>query len=509
MNIQLQKQDIDQKASVAVPKGISAARGDAIERPVLKTYDRLRLGEIPQLKKLPPEIAAGIDLVARVLPFKVNQYVINNLIDWKAAPDDPIFRLNFPMLDMIAPEDAHQLSTLLSEKASEATFDALVDQLRMKMNPHPADQRLNSPFLDDSLLSGVQHKYTETVLFFPKQGQTCHAYCTFCFRWPQFIQGSSLKFEASDAEQLHSYLRQHEEVTDLLLTGGDPMVMNTRRLQQYLQPFVDGDLQHVQTIRIGTKALTYWPHRFLTDPDSDDLIKLFRDLRDAGRNVALMAHINHWREIEPEPAQMAVHRLKQAGVVIRSQAPVLQHINDDAEIWRRNWLDQTRLGIVPYYMFLERDTGPKHYFQVPIARALQIHRDATSQVSGISRTARGPTMSTSPGKVEVVGTIELAGEKYFILTFAQARNTDWLRKPFLAKYSETACWLDHLEPPNGESAFFFARQYEELMAGKARKLEQTHEPGKDRRMPLLVSGNDGMSQIFTEADTAAVAANTP
>jgi hypothetical protein len=118
-------------------------------------------------------------------------------------------------------------------------------------------------------------------------------------------------------------------------------------------------------------------------------------------------------------------------------------------------------------------------------------------------------MSTSPGKVEVVGTIELAGEKYFILTFAQARNTDWLRKPFLAKYSETACWLDHLEPPNGESAFFFARQYEELMAGKARKLEQTHQPGKDRRMPLLVSGNDGMSQIFTEADTAAVAANTP
>jgi KamA family protein len=438
--------------------------------PKMTAFDYRKVNTIPQFSRLPAELADGIRLAARVFPFKVNEYVVNQLIDWTNIPDDPLFRLTFPHLDMLDPEDAEELRRLVDSYAEEADINALVDQIRAKMNPHPSDQAINIPTFGNVRLEGVQHKYPETVLFFPKQGQTCHSYCTFCFRWPQFIQGPTHKFASQDAAVLHDYLRVNQQVSDVLFTGGDPMVMGARRLGEYLEPLLRDDLHHVQNIRIGTKALSYWPYRFLTDEDSDSLIELFRKLVDHGKHVALMAHISHWRELVPEPFQQAAKRLQRIGVVIRSQSPILRHINNDAEIWRRSWREQVRLGIVPYYMFVERDTGAHRYFGVPLARALAVYQAALSTVSGISRTARGPVMSASPGKIQVLGTIELSGSKYFILNFLQARRAEWLSRPFLARYSETASWINELSPPNPEDSFFFEHSYRALYAQEYARL---------------------------------------
>jgi KamA family protein len=439
-------------------------------RPKLTVYDHRKINTIAQLSRLPAELADGIRLAARVFPFKVNDYVLNTLIDWTNVPDDPLFRLTFPHPDMLDPDDAEQLRCLVERGAKENEIAVLVDQIRSRMNPHPSDQAINIPTFGDVKLEGVQHKYPETVLFFPKQGQTCHSYCTFCFRWPQFVQGSAHKFASQDAATLHDYLRANRQVTDVLITGGDPMVMGTRRLGEYLEPLLSEDLRHIQNIRIGTKALSYWPYRFLTEDDSDDLIALFRKLVDNGKHIAVMAHISHWRELATAPFQEAVKRLQQAGVVIRSQSPILRHINDDAEVWRRSWRDQVRLGIVPYYMFVERDTGAHRYFGVPLARALSIYQSALSTVSGIARTARGPVMSASPGKIQVIGTIELSGSRYFLLNFLQARRTEWLSKPFLARYSETASWINELSPPNSGEQFFFEQSYRALFAQEHARL---------------------------------------
>ena len=110
--------------------------------------------------------------------------------------------------------------------------------------------------------SGLQHKYRETVLFFPAHGQTCHAYCTFCFRWAQFIGDEDLKFANKEVDQLVRYLRQHPEVSDVLFTGGDPMVMKAKVLERYIRPILeDPELEHIWTIRIGTKSVAYWPQR--------------------------------------------------------------------------------------------------------------------------------------------------------------------------------------------------------------------------------------------------------
>lgn len=443
-----------QPAAVA-PAALPPAQ--AFRRPVF--YSNHKLAEVPQLGLLPPDLVKGIRLAALVFPVKLNTYVLENLVDWRSAPDDPMFRLVFPHPDMLDPEDRERLAALVAAQAPEDEIAAEVNRIRETMNPHSSDQRANVPLFGGEAVEGVQHKYAETVLFFPKQGQTCHSYCSFCFRWPQFVSTGMGKFEAEDAAGLQAYLRAHPEVSDLLVTGGDPMVMTARRLAAYLEPLLHPDFRHVRSIRIGSKALTYWPHRFLAEKDSADLLALVARLSEAGKHVAVMAHVNHWRELEPEPVQEAVAALRRAGATIRTQSPVLRHINDDARTWQRNWADQVSLGMVPYYMFVERDTGANAYFGVPLARVLSIYQQATGGLSGLGRTARGPVMSAGPGKVQVLGRILVRDREHFVLSFLQARRREWLHRPFLARYSPSAAWLTELEPPEGEGGFFFEESY--------------------------------------------------
>ena len=293
------------------------------------------------------------------------------------------------------------------------------------------------------------------MLFFPSQGQTYHSYCTFCFRWAQFVGNTNLRISAREVATLHEYLQSHKEITDLLVTGGDPLVMKTSRLEEYLRPLTGREFEHVQTIRIGTKSLTFWPYRFVTDPDADGVLRLFSDLIRAGKHIAVMAHFEHGREMEGRVVREAVRRILDRGAVIRTQAPVLRHINDDAEVWASMWRNQVHMGIVPYYMFVERDTGARRYFELSLERAWQIYRGTIQRVSGLGRTARGPSMSAFPGKDEVQGVTEIRGEKVFALRFIQARNPDWVQRPFFAKYDPEATWLDQLRPAFGEDKFFF------------------------------------------------------
>ncbi|WP_068639440.1 KamA family radical SAM protein [Thauera butanivorans] len=447
---------------------IEQATHAAFEPVPFKVYTQRDLDRIVQLGRLSAERRFEMKVVSSVLPFRVNQYVIDELIDWSNIPADPIFQLTFPQRGMLAPEHFDRIAALLRKGADKAELDQAIAEVRHELNPHPADQmEMNMPRDEHgNRLDGIQHKYRETVLFFPSQGQTCHSYCTFCFRWAQFVGDKELRIAASEAKTLHDYLRRNGEVTDLLFTGGDPMVMKTRHLRDYLEPLLKPEFDHIQTIRIGTKALTFWPHRFLGADDADDLIRLLTQLAEAGKHVALMAHYNHWKELDTEAAQAAIQRIRSTGAVIRAQGPLLAHINDDPAVWAKMWKLQVRLGIVPYYMFAERDTGARAYFEVPLARAWEIYREAMQQVSGLGRTARGPSMSASPGKVEIQGVAEIAGEKVFVLRFIQGRNPDWVQRPFFARYDEEATWLHHLKPAFGEEKWFWEDEYEAIRSDK-------------------------------------------
>ncbi|MBW1926739.1 MAG: lysine 2,3-aminomutase, partial [Deltaproteobacteria bacterium] len=228
-------------------------------------------------------------------------------------------------------------------------------------------------------------------------------------------------------------------------------------LKAYMEPLLHPQFDHIHTIRIGTKSLSYWPYRYVSDSDADDLLRLMEHMVNAGKHVAIMAHYNHWQEMETPIARKAIRRIRGTGAIIRSQSPIVAHINDDPEVWARMWRTQVHLGIVPYYMFIARNTGACHYFEVPIARACEIYHNALQKVSGLGRTVRGPSMSAGPGKIEIQGIAKINNEKVFVLRFIQGRNPDWVQRPFFARFDPEATWLSHLRPAFGAEKFFYER----------------------------------------------------
>ncbi len=425
-----------------------------------KAYNLYNYKNIAEVASLSNEMIEAIEVVGRVLPFKTNSYVIENLIDWSNIPNDPMFTLTFPRKEMLAASDYNKIKSLLDSQASKSEIDNAVKEIRLTLNPNPAGQAYNIPIFNGQKLDGVQHKYRETVLFFPPQGQGCHAYCTFCFRWPQFAKLDDLRFEMKRTELLYDYLESQPLVTDLLITGGDPLIMPTKQLIAYIEPLLTDKFNHIRTIRIGTRALTYHPYRFTDEKDSEELMQLFRRVVESGRNLAIQVQINHPVELSTPQAERAIKAILATGAQIRSQSPLLNHINADATIWTAMWRRQADLGIIPYYMFVVRDTGSKSFFEVPLEKGANIYRDAYSSISGICRTVRGPSMSSDPGKIEIVGITEVAGKKAFVLRFLQGRNPDWVGRPFFAKYDPKATWLDDLRPLEGEDKFFFEQDDE-------------------------------------------------
>jgi len=335
-----------------------------------KSYSLRNYIEIPQIENLSRGDKKVIEIIGSILPFKTNNYVIDKLINWENIPNDPIYTLTFPRKEMLKPEHFDKVEQLISSGKDKDIINNAIYNVRMELNPHPAGQKHNVPKIDGIELTGVQHKYRETVLFFPSQGQTCHAYCTFCFRWPQFVK--------------------------------------------------------------------------------------------SGKNLAIMAHFNHPIELSTNEVRDAMQRIRSTGAQIRSQSPLLKHISDSSAVWADMWGKQVNLNCIPYYMFLARDTGAQHFFEIPLVDAWEIFRNAYQRVSGVCRTVRGPSMSATPGKVQVLGISEVNHEKVMVLRFLQGRIPDWAARPFFAKYDNKAVWLSQLKPAFGEEKFFFEEELDKI-----------------------------------------------
>jgi KamA family protein len=447
----------------------------------MRFYGLRDIDNLPHLQNLSDEAKFQIKVVSHVLPFRTNNYVIEELIDWNNVPDDPIFRLTFPQAEMLDNEHFSLIADAINNNLPPEKIKKIANKIRFELNPHPAGQMtINVPLVDNEPIMGVQHKYKETCLVFPSSGQTCHAYCTFCFRWAQFIGDSDLKFATDESMKFQKYIRENKQLTDILFTGGDPMVMSPAKLAVYILPLLEPEFDHIRNIRIGTKSIGYWPYKYVSDKDSADLLRLFERVIASGKHLAIMAHFSHGVELETPIAHEAIRLIRSTGAEIRSQSPVLRNINDSSEVWIEMWKEQIKQGIIPYYMFVERDTGAKQYFELPLVDAFDIFRNAYKSLSGLSRTVRGPSMSAFPGKIVIEGISEVYGEKVFVLNFLQARNPDWVRRPFFAKYSETATWLDDLVPAFGEQKFFYEDELKEIVKKReslksSYYLESVHE----------------------------------
>lgn len=438
------------------------------DSPSLKSTTLANFRELPQIQKLSKETQFEMEVVGNVLPFKTNNYVVEQLIDWDNIPNDSMFVLTFPQKGMLSQEHYKKMEAVLKNNADKIEITKVANEIRLQLNPHPAGQmELNVPTLSDGTkLYGMQHKYKETCLFFPSQSQTCHAYCSFCFRWPQFVGMDEMKFAMQEGQQLVQYVKEHPEITDVLFTGGDPMIMKAKMFSKYVDALIDAKLPNLKTIRIGTKALSYWPYKFLTDSDSQEMLDVFKKITDNGIHLAFMAHFNHITELSTDAVKNAIKKVRETGAQIRTQSPILAHINDDSDMWAKMWTKQVELGCIPYYMFVVRDTGAQHYFGISLVKAQEIFRKAYSSVSGLARTVRGPSMSATPGKVHVIGTATINDQKVMVLRFLQGRNPDWVDIPFFAKYDKNAIWLDDLKPAFSER-FFFDEEMENLKTQKS------------------------------------------
>jgi L-lysine 2,3-aminomutase len=355
---------------------------------------------------------------------------------------------------MLKQEHYEKLKYSIDNNHATSKINQLILDIRMDMNPHPARQMTNIPVLDGEQLKGVQHKYRDIVLFFPSQGQTCHAHCTFCFRWPQFVKELDIKFSMREIEKVAEYIRRNPDINEILFTGGDPLIMDPPTISKYFDALKAANLKNLRNIRFGTKSLTYWPFAFLPQfsDEGQDLLDLFKRITDSGFHLAFMAHFNHPNELDNPVVQEAIYNIRQTGAEIRTQAPVLNHINKSAQTWSAMWKKQVSLGLIPYYMFIERETGPYNYFEIPLAEVYQIYQDAIKETGSFAKTVTGPVMSAAMGKAQIMGVFgnPVTGDKYFMIQYVRHRDYKKTFQPFFMKYSEKATWLTQLEEVKAE-----------------------------------------------------------
>ncbi|WP_338494703.1 lysine 2,3-aminomutase [Streptomyces sp. SJL17-4] len=385
-----------------------------------------------------PALAHDADVVGRVLPLRVGSHAADELIDWSRAPDDPLYRLLVPHRDLLAPADFAAVEQTL-RNGDRDRLRLVVDGLRERLDPHPGGRDCGE----------LRHPYPETLLVLPDQdprrGRTCPTHCASCFRWPRYTGDPARERALGGPGALSAHLAGHPEITDVVLGGEDPLLMRAELLDPYVTALLDRP--RIRTVRIRSKAVSFSPQRFLDAPDADDLLRLLERVVASGRHLTLLLHVSHPRELHPEPARRAVGRLLATGAVVRTQAAVLRHVNDDAGTWARMWREQTGLGLVPYRMLVERGAGARRCFGLPLATVLDVHAEAVRrQVQGRAPAVGGPVMRTERGPLAVDGIVRLQDGPAFALRALRARDPAPAGTVAYARFDPAARWWDELIP---------------------------------------------------------------
>jgi lysine 2,3-aminomutase len=349
------------------------------------------LTRLAHVSELSEAERAGLKPVEEKFIFRSNDYY-QGLIDWN-DPEDPIRRIIMPMS---------------GELEEWGELDASDEE-------------------EYTVLPGLQHKYRETALLLVND--VCGAYCRFCFRKRLFMDDNDEAVR--DVSRGLEYIREHPEISNVLLTGGDPLLMSTEKLSAVIGRL--RELRNVRIIRIGTKMPAFNPARILNDPALVELIG--RHSTGEGK-IYIMAHFNHPRELT-DVAVEGMMLLQRAGATTVNQTPLIRGVNDDpatlAELFNR----LSFIGVPPYYVFQCRPTLGNKPYSVPVERSYEIFSQAQARCSGLAKRARF-VMSHASGKVEVVGLD--AGHVY--MKYHQAAKPSDQGRFLVLKRNPTAHWLD-------------------------------------------------------------------
>lgn len=413
-----------------------------------------------------------------VYRFLATKHTLNS-INWNKYESDSMYNLIFPQPGMIAAEEVKKYIDADTEELRQQ----VVEEYQKKTNPHDGKQKLNKPWFINNegqleILQGCQHKYPPVKLIFDKTTQNCFAFCTYCFRHAQ-VRGDEDMFVQVDVGQVHNYLRKHKEISDILITGGDGGFITYERLAEYVQPLMeDPELMHIKTIRFGSRAITFHPALLLTNKFKA-ILELWKKVIESGIQVVWVAHLSTPRDILNPGTIAAIRRLKNYGITIKSQSPIMNHIslftdehgNVDVDKSAQNWIDLGNIlamvGVGFHSMYCARPTGEHHYFTAPLADISRVFNKIYKELASINRPSRYITMTSSSGKISLLGTAEINGEKVFALKFNEGRNMDWMDRVYFAKYDEKENTIEKLKPYAAEKHF-----YEEELVEIETRLEE-------------------------------------
>lgn len=360
--------------------------------------------DVSKVSEIPESERERLREVSKRYVFRANDYYLG-LIDWN-DPKDPIKQLIIPR-----EEELSDWGTL--DASNEARY---------------------------TVAQGVQHKYPHTVLLLCNE--VCGAYCRYCFRKRLFMDENDEV--TKDVSAGIEYIRTHPEVTNVLLTGGDPLLMSTRRIVEILEKL--RAIPHVRIIRIGSKMPAFDPFRILND---EQLQAAFRRYSLPDRRIYLMAHFDHPRELTDE-AVAGIDAYIKSGVICVNQCPLIKGVNDDPDVLADLYRKLSWIGCPPYYLFQGRPTAGNEPYEVPMVRGWEIFREAMRRGSGLARRAKF-VMSHETGKVEILA----VDERHIYLRYHRARDSENRGRFMVYKRNDEAYWLDQLEPAEPSDAPVF------------------------------------------------------
>ena len=353
--------------------------------------------KLDQVGTLSDEERQELKPVAEKFTFRTNEYY-QSLINWD-DPDDPIRRIVMP--------DVQELREFGELDASDE--------------------------ISYTALRGLEHKYSDTALLLVNN--VCGAYCRFCFRKRLFTDGNDEV--TNDVTEALAYIKEHSVINNVLLSGGDPLIMSTGKLERIVSQL--RQIDHVRIIRIGSKMVAFDPFRVLNDPS---LLEMFDKYSLPGRRIFLMNHFNHPRELT-EPALKALRLLQRAGAITMNQTPIIRGVNDKPEVIAELFSILSYNGVVPYYLFLCRPTLGNEPFVVPVEKALEIFEEARRRLAGLAKQAR-LCMSHKTGKIEVVGKMG----NQIVFRYHRAPNPLDCGRLMIFESDPNAGWLDDYMRPD-------------------------------------------------------------
>ena len=388
---------------------------------------------------LPKEERRTFDILSTVYHFKVNNYVCENLIDWDAVPNDPIYRFVFPRKEMLSAMDFAFLGELYKKGMDRKTQAHFVNTIRNKVAPRSQVVEKGFPSLEGETIKGMYQRYPGVVTLFPDpMVKTCHSYCSYCFRWIMF-NNSRIQKNSSyrDPNTPVAWLKANPEVTNVLFSGADPLILTISKLKEFIEPILE--VESIKEIEINSKSLAWWPWRYTTDKDADEVLKFFESIRSRGKRIVICGHFTHPHELVHPEVEKAAQRILATGVRIKTQAPLVKGVNDSAQAWSRMWNRQAAIGMDPGYLFIEADHHPESCFRIPIAKALDIYQEAMVLTDYYARTAIGPLFIYDLNQVVVSGKARFNGEDYFVLkTLKSPPGFEGEEKVKLLPYDENA-----------------------------------------------------------------------